>query len=185
MARERLQQPRTLDVRAFCEEAAALDGALPVAQLERLVAGLHQPPGDAQVRWQAQGQAVPVAGGVPERWLHLQAQAPVVLQCQRCLQPLAQAIEFDRRFRFVADEDEAERLDELIDDDVLVLEPRFDLLALVEDELLLALPLVPRHEPACPEPLALPSEPDDEPEAERPNPFAALAALRRGGGSGS
>jgi uncharacterized protein len=35
---------------------------------------------------------------------------------------------------------------------VLALEPALDLKELVEDELLLALPLVPRHE-VCPEPL--------------------------------
>jgi uncharacterized protein len=48
----------------------------------------------------------------------------------------------------------------------------------VEDELILALPLVPRHD-ACPQPLAAPAT-AEEPLAERPNPFAALAALKRG-----
>ncbi|MDP1159869.1 YceD family protein, partial [Klebsiella variicola] len=51
---------------------------------------------------------------------------------------------------------------------------------LIEDELLLALPLVPRHA-NCPQPLPGAGE-QAEPEAEqRPNPFAALAALKRKG----
>lgn len=183
--RDRQHRPRSLELRAFCTEGAGLEGQASLAAFERLAGGLYQPPGDAQGHWQARGEAVPMPGGAPQWWLHLQARAPVVLQCQRCLQPLTHELRIDRRFRFVANEDEAERLDEQIDDDVLVLEPRFDLMALLEDELLLALPLVPRHEPDCPEPLDAPAgEPADEAEPERPNPFAALAALRRGGGQG-
>jgi uncharacterized protein len=54
-----------------------------------------------------------------------------------------------------------------------------DLVSLVEDELLLALPLVPRHE-VCPQPLPM-SHGDDVQEEPAPNPFAALAVLKRGG----
>ena len=61
---------------------------------------------------------------------------------------------------------------------MLVLTRALDLHELVEDELILALPLVPRHD-ACPQPLAAPAT-AEEPLAERPNPFAALAALKRG-----
>jgi len=55
----------------------------------------------------------------------------------------------------------------------------------VEDELILELPLVPRHEGVCPEPLPFPGAADaaEEPAVERPNPFAALAALRKPGGT--
>jgi uncharacterized protein len=81
---------------------------------------------------------------------------------------------------FVDDEAAAAELDAESEDDVLVSSAHFDLLALVEDELLLALPIVPRHD-ACPAPLPAPS--DDLSEEPRANPFAALAALKRGGGS--
>jgi uncharacterized protein len=86
----------------------------------------------------------------------------------------------DRRFRFVAGDDEAARLDEESEDDVLVLQARLNLLELLEDELILALPLVPRHA-TCPEPLLAPAggEPEGMPDEEpAPNPFAVLAALR-------
>ncbi|MGS0753455.1 YceD family protein [Roseateles sp. GG27B] len=66
------------------------------------------------------------------------------------------------------------------EDDVLVLPRYLDAQELVEDELLLALPLVPRHE-QCPQPLALPAAellPDGEDADALPHPFAALAALR-------
>ena len=60
---------------------------------------------------------------------------------------------------------------------MLVASRQFDLQALVEDELLLAMPLVPMHG-TCPQPLTgAPAEVSEEPRA---NPFAALAALKRG-----
>ena len=112
----------------------------------------------------------------------LQARASVPLQCQRCLQQVLQDLNVDRRFRFVRSEEEAERLDESSEDDVLVLGPRLDLQELLEDELILALPLVPKHDGPCPAPLPMPLD-ELEDEAPAPSPFAALAALRTGRGS--
>jgi len=49
----------------------------------------------------------------------------------------------DRDFRFVPDEATAMAEDDEAEEDLLVLSGEFDLLALVEDELLMDLPLVP------------------------------------------
>jgi uncharacterized protein len=84
--------------------------------------------------------------------LHLRADSAVGLACQRCLQRMVVPLGIDRRLFFVAGEDAAASLDAESDDDVLALEAFLDLRSLIEDELLLALPLVPRHE-VCPEPL--------------------------------
>ncbi|GAB4041716.1 MAG: DUF177 domain-containing protein [Rubrivivax sp.] len=166
---------RRLDLVRFAADAARLEGAWPVAAFERLAADA---PPQAEVPWSVRGESRPVAGGAPETWLHLDARATVTLQCQRCLQAMAQPLAVARSFRFVADEAEAERLDEESDDDVLALPPRgrLDLLPLVEDELILALPLVPRHE-VCPEPLPLPA--DDRADERVEHPFAKLAALTK------
>lgn len=129
-----------------------------------------------RVRWHAVGSLRRV-GGEDQVWLHLQADADVVLQCQRCLLPLAEAVNVDRHFRFVADEDTAAALDDEMDDEVLVLAKSLNLRDLLEDELLLALPLVPRHD-ACPE--AVPMQFGDvEAVEEKANPFASLAILRK------
>ena len=69
---------------------------------------------------------------------------------------------------------EAAQLDEHSEDDVLALPQRLDLHELLEDELILALPIVPRHG-VCPQALPLAAVPEAE---AAPNPFAALAALR-------
>jgi len=168
--------PRRLDVRAFAKAAGALSGHWPVSGFERLgellvATDLAAGP----VQWSAQGVELPVRGGPAETWLHLRAQAVLHLQCQRCLQPCAHTATLDRRFLFVADEATAAELDADVDHDVLVFARELDLHELVEDELLLDMPLVPRHE-NCPQPLALPAD-AVEPEI-REHPFAALAGLR-------
>lgn len=178
--------PRAVDVAALARAGARLEGAWPLVELERLHSlVLDDVDGSsAMVAWSAVGAVRDVAGGEPELWLTLTASAPVRLQCQRCLQPLALTLSVERRLRFVRGEQEAARLDEESEDDVLELRARQDLRELVEDELILALPLVPRHD-ECPEPLRLPQGADeggakgDEAAAETAHPFAALAALRR------
>ena len=105
-------------------------------------------------------------------WLHLQAQADLPLACQRCLGPVVVNLRVDRRFRFVASEAIAEAEDEDCEEDLLVFQKRFDLLDLLEDELLMELPLVPMH-PFCPG--VVPRQPDDP----RPHPFSALARLKQ------
>lgn len=174
--------PRALNLRLFCSQQQSLAGEWPVSALTRLSEGLFAEPTPTQVvQWSAQGSvgSSPAAG--PEVWLHLLASSSVTLQCQRCLQAVDQPLQVDRRFRFVRTEAEAEQLDEVSEDDVMVLSPKMDVMALLEDELILVLPLVPRHEPACPNPLPQPIDDLDE-EEPAPNPFAALAALRSGRG---
>ena len=183
--RERFD-PRAIELLAFCRNGDTVQGEWPQAGMARLAESLATVAPDAPaIPWSASGQLRPVAGGEAEVWLHLTATTTVQLQCQRCLQNMSQALQIDRRFRFVRGEAAAARLDEASEDDVLELPPRLDLHALTEDELILALPLVPRHE-RCPAPLPLRDDTDVPEEAPAPNPFAALAALRRrgpGGGS--
>lgn len=171
--------PSKLDVEALAKAQASLDGAWPVADLERLAASAVAGTAAGPVSWQARGEHRAVRGGHPQVWLHVKADAQVMLECQRCLKPVAVDVHAERSFLFVQGEDTAAALDADSDDDVLALTRALDLQALVEDELLLELPLVPRHE-VCPEPLQV-SE-DDGPELEeKPNPFAVLASLKRGG----
>lgn len=179
--KERSFDPQALDVPALCKAAGQLDGQQPLAAMERLAASFCAAT-DGSATWQVQGSLLPVLGGEPELWLALQAEADVPLQCQRCLQAMTETLQVQRRFRFVRNEEEALRLDEDSEDDVLVLPARLDVLELLEDELILALPIVPRHG-ACPSPLPVPAAPEEDGEP-APNPFAALAALRGRGGSG-
>jgi uncharacterized protein len=182
------RSPRALDVAAFCRDGASMEGELPLSDAPRVAESvLRAADGAAEetVRWSAVGSMQPVGGGGPQCVVDLAIGATATLECQRCLQPMAVPLRVERRFRFVAGEDEAARLDDELEEDVLALSPRFDLLALIEDELLLAMPLVPRHD-ACPDPpaalhVAHGSAATDavEPKKGEDHPFAALAALRR------
>jgi uncharacterized protein len=178
--KERGPDPQALDVMALCKAAATLQGQWPLAGMARLGESFCAA-SDGNATWQARGWRVPVLGGEPEIWLELEGQAEVPLECQRCLQPMKEHLHVQRRFRFVRSEDEAARLDEESEDDVLALPARLDLRALLEDELILVLPIVPRHG-VCPEPLPLPADEALQEEAPAPNPFAALAGLRRPSG---
>lgn len=182
----RVFDPLGLDVQAVAKQGAELAGEWPLTELARLHDSAHPdvPPSAADtVEWRVRGEQRMMSGAQPQVWLHLQARAAMSVQCQRCLKALPVALAVDRDFRFVAGEDEAAALDEQLEEDVLELTRSLDLRQLVEDELLLALPLVPRHE-ACPTPLPLL---DDEPLADevRDNPFAALSALKSAGSDGT
>lgn len=176
--RAREFDPRRFDVAAFAKAGATLRGEWPLASFERLRPALAAHDAAVAVSWQADGDSVAERGGALQVWLRLRAEARLPLQCQRCLEPVMQPVEVDRRYRFVRDEDEAARLDAEIEDEVLVLTRELDLHELLEDELLLDLPLVPRHD-ACPVPL--PSASAAQASTEPESPFASLAVLRQPG----
>lgn len=174
--------PRHVDVGHFARLGGQLGGRLSVADLPRLKETVVVPAdGDTPVDWTAQGLVRQPTGSEPQPWVRLGIRARLAMTCQRCLNTVDLPIDLDREFRFVRSEDEAAELDAELDEDVLVLSRRFDLLELVEDELLLALPLVPRHEDCrhahAPGDDALPDE------APAPHPFAGLQALRKDPGA--
>ena len=171
--------PLRLDVAAFAKDEGRLDGRWPLRDLVRLHDAAHTEalPGEGDdVAWQARGEWRRT-GGEGQPWLHVTASARMALVCQRCLGPVEERLDVARSFLFVHGEDAAAQLDADSEDDVLALTRALDLHELIEDELLLALPLVPRHG-VCPEPLPLADEADVE--DDKPNPFAVLAALKRG-----
>lgn len=188
--------PDKLDVQAFIESGERLGGDLPMMQMARLSEGLLPGLDLSQlrpVRWSAVGRLVPQRGGPPQHWLDIEAAADTLWECQRCLSGVALTLEVHRSIRFAPDEEQAAVLDADSDDDVLALSRNFDLLGLLEDELIMAQPIVPRHEVCPDDPLArtrasveaevsLPGESQTSAPAQdpgKPHPFAALAALKK------
>ncbi len=175
-----------MDARRFAEASGHLQGDCVASELQRLAVDLHPQglvDGHASVAWQADGELRGAGQAAAAAvWLHLQAQATVPLTCQRCLGPVQTPLVVDRWFRFVATEAQAEAEDDDAEEDLLALEPRPDLMAVLEDELLMALPLVPMHG-MCPQTLpssagSLPDETDGV-ETRRENPFQALSKLKK------
>lgn len=182
--------PNRLDVAAFAQAAEVLNGTATLETFHRLqsscvpakeaVAQNHTQEG-ASISWELVGESKAVMGGPPQVWLHLKAQAQVELECQRCLENVVYALNIDRRFLFAKDEATAEEWDETIEEDILVLTASLDVHELVEDELLLALPLIPRHEKCPSHAPALAALASQSDAAELSHPFAVLAQLKKGG----
>lgn len=107
--------------------------------------------------------------------------ARLVMKCQRCLEPVEVAVDSVFRFGVVASEADSERLPDDLDP-LLVTDQPVDPLDLLEDELLLCLPLVPMHQPGeCRRPsVPGPDETERSPEikTKKDNPFAALSVLK-------
>ncbi len=175
-----MQKPKnlhSLDVKAFAKAQMHLEGDTPVVEFERLAEDCVGEV-SSHVTWSAQGAMEPDQSGKDAAWLHLEAKATVPLTCQRCLHPVPVELLIEQDFRFVADEATALAEDEESEEDLLVLEDSFDLMALIEDELLMSLPLVPMH-PSCLSEQAPTSKEEEAILTEvKPNPFAVLASLK-------
>jgi uncharacterized protein len=123
---------------------------------------------------------------VVQPYLRLALAGDIWLECQRCLGPYRHTFDVAVEYRIAATEEEADGYP--LDDDeveVIVGSHRFDVRDLIDEELLLSLPLVPKHD-ACPEihdslvsgaGADAPAH-EDAAELERPHPFAALEALK-------
>jgi DUF177 domain-containing protein len=161
-----------VDAWEFARLGQTAEGSLQVADCRRLLPLLSS--GDAQAHYV-------VRGSVDEHgraMLDLAVDASVELVCQRCLQPFRLPLAARNRLRLIdADPEwsleEADRAGHEADE--VVADAALDLRELVEDELLLALPLSPRHE-TC-------KFAGSGNEARRESPFGVLARLRKPAGN--
>ncbi|MCE9571252.1 MAG: YceD family protein [Rhodocyclales bacterium] len=105
-------------------------------------------------------------------WLQLDVAGELVLCCQRCLDGVRFPLEIRSRLRLMAPGEEWPD-DDLVDDsaDAVEAEKELAVLSLMEDEVLLALPIAPMHEKCDP--------PSADAGKHGPSPFASLAALKK------
>ena len=180
-----------LNIQAFSNEGVPIVETTPLQIMERLTQEAHALTPDLTVNWKAMAELRPGLQAEEDIWLHLTADTSVPLTCQRCMGTVDTPLVVDQWYRFVASEAIAMAEDDESEEDLLVMEPHFDLLAVLEDELLMALPLVPKHDkcPVAPvmqvgeEALTPKNTGNDEnrenPQLlDKPNPFAVLAQLK-------
>ena len=177
-----------LNMQAFANEGVPIAETTPLQNMERLSQEAQAPGPDSTVSWKASAELRPGVQAEEDVWLHLTASASVPLTCQRCMGTVDMPLEVDQWYRFVATEAIAMAEDDESEEDLLVMESQFDLLAVLEDELLMALPLVPMHGECPVAPVMQVGEEalvsvtskdgDDRRLGEKPNPFAALAQLK-------
>ncbi len=152
------------------ERNAAFEGEIAMVQLPRLRELLREDahPQPLKLRFEfrrTEWGARSIRG-------HIEAQLPMT--CERCLGAMDLPVEQDFELLIDAREGDDEAGLEVIHSD----EGWIDLFALVEEEVMLALPIIRRHDNVDCNEFWRPSDPEETMEAERDNPFAALAALK-------
>ncbi len=165
--------PPHVDPRKLADRGVTLEGEVPLVDLLRLCEPL------------ASSQGMVHAKFVFERdernavVFHSELEVEVEMVCQRCLEPVALPIRSACDYAVVREGANTQAVPKGYD--VLELgEDPMDLLALIEDELLLALPIVPAHDPEdCQRPAGAEEPAPSEDEVTRSNPFGVLAQLKR------
>jgi uncharacterized protein len=156
---------RLLDVDRLADGSEDIEFAVPLAELT----GLHsRAPGIA-------GEVHGRAHFTRERGIaiaELEFTGTATLECQRCLEPLRLPLSAATRVALVTSEAQAAGVPADLEP-MLAPEGRTSLSALLTEELLLGLPIVPLHAACAPERAAAPGH--DTPETHRP--FARLGEL--------
>ena len=103
-------------------------------------------PEQAGIDWQVATWLDDRAAGHTDYRLRLKIRTALHLECQRCLEGFLQKIDISAQFVLLESHQEVEDfpIDNFVED-ALLQSDTFDLMALIEDEVLLALPLVPKH----------------------------------------
>ena len=161
-----------LDIEAFALTGGQAGGTIGLTEFPRVAQACVKDASLGTVQWQARAQARTGGTGQQQVWLHLDAECVVPLTCQRCLETAPIPLRVDRWFRFVPDEASAAAQDDDCEEDLLVQDAGFTLAGLLEDELVLELPHIARHDSCAPESLAAARPPPP------PHPFAALAGFK-------
>ncbi|WP_449371537.1 YceD family protein [Thiomonas sp.] len=174
--------PRALALFDFARSEGALQGGVPLTDLPRLLELLSSTQG-AAVQWALKGFERERIGMRPQAMVTLEVRAELPLICQRCLQEMRHPVDEAVDFRLVTAEPELTQAEIEAEDEALPAVRPVDVLSLIEDQLILALPSVPMHD-RCPsqgESVAAPTHTLNEPSAEpRQHPFANLRELIEG-----
>jgi uncharacterized protein len=135
-----MSAPAVIDSLEFARAAQSMSGSLPVASLQRLHDVLFDTDGSLSYE---------VRGGCDSRQrpqLELRITGDLDLQCQRCLGLLPYVVDVRNTVLLIPP---AEQTSEDIDDaqtaDAIEASPELEVTSLIEEEVLLSLPLAPRH----------------------------------------
>lgn len=167
--------PERVNHKKLATEKRKLEGTIPLQRFERLVESLETHQGEVEAKLEfrkARKHATKVVG---------RAQAKVSLQCQNCLDTVDYDLKIKLRHTIVNSDEALFNLDE-DEDGMVCVDDMIHTVDMLEDEFLLALPMVPRHpQGGCEaEEYQLEDEATapTEAESETHRPFAGLADLK-------
>lgn len=165
--------PPHVDPRKLADRGATLQGELLLASLPRLCEPLVDTNGVVRAKLVFDREERRVAV------IRSELDVEVKMICQRCLEPANFTLHSEYNY-LVVKEGLGDQVVPQGYDALEVGEEPLDLLTLIEDELLLALPIVPVHDPEeCQKPAGLDDPEEEQVEEARPNPFSVLAQLKR------
>ncbi|MEM7364250.1 MAG: YceD family protein [Pseudomonadota bacterium] len=161
-----------VEYRRLARDGEAMSGTIPVARLGRLADQLLSADQQVEVElgFYLRRQRPSVRG---------RASVTVELTCQRCLEPMALTLDVRIDAMIVGTEDALASL-EAHEDGIVCEDKRISIADLIEDDLLIDLPMSPRHEQCAEVDVANFRSPDEDEPLDRPEvnrPFAALAGM--------
>ncbi|GAB3107510.1 nucleic acid-binding protein [Aestuariicella hydrocarbonica] len=165
------QLPRYIDPRKFAQQGLGLEGNIAVSELSRLM--------DVSLNNSDEVKVVLEFGVDEERHRVITGQAKCVLtvMCQRCLGPTEVPLEAELNLAIVWDEERAKQLPKALDP-VILGEGQADIYTIIEDELLLNLPMVSYHDEDCVERTSFGDDEAEEKAESSNNPFQVLEQLK-------
>lgn len=169
--------PVFVDLKRYADQGVMLEGELELSKMSRLLESLTSDEGSIKVA---------INFGIDEqriRYMRIEATAELMLRCQRCMQPVEQQVVLNSALGLISSEAQAERLTGEYEP-FLIPDAQTAIAEIIEDELILALPIVPRHadQLAC-APVDYSSDDAEQEKVveqeEKVNPFAALSDLKK------
>jgi uncharacterized protein len=170
----RQQLPKEIDPFRFANTGRELEGELTLDKMTRLAESLLHTEGQVSVSMKFEIDST----GTP--YMHGHFATTLSLTCERCMQELTVPVEIDTMLGLVRHEKLVEGLAEQYEPWIIEDGELPDPATVVEDELILALPLVPKHDYDClPEEAWFAGDRENEEKGDKPtSPFAVLSALK-------
>ena len=159
--------PERVDASRMVQARRSFEGKLPIASFQRLRGSLAAVEGEARYELEFGRDELGVA------YLAVRVDADLPLTCQRTLEVYRQPVHVDQRLGLIGEESEEAALPPGYEP-LLIPDGQVNPADVIEDELILALPVVPLKPGA---PLEWHEGSDEE--TSEPNPFAALAKLKK------
>lgn len=158
-----------IDTQTFAEQKETLHGSLTLQDLDERLAHADLADTSTQLAYRISGGT----DNLQRPYLQLALSGSLKLFCQRCLKPTDFALDENVRIVLFDNEEDLDRA-MLADEELegMLYEAQTDVFALIEDQILMALPFAPRHETCG----AADVQPANQ---NKPNPFAVLAGLKK------
>ncbi|AOS98033.1 hypothetical protein AUP74_02636 [Microbulbifer aggregans] len=164
--------PKIVDARKLVQREQVLSGTVPASALDRLLAAVESVDGDVRAEL--------TFGRDLNRHMAVEGKVScnVQLLCQRCLQPMPESVEAGVHWGIVWSEEQGKSLPKDLDP-VIQDGDELNLYQVLEDEILLNLPMVAYHDEEC---VARDkfqfADKSEEQGEQRENPFKVLEQLK-------